>query len=59
MNFEIHSRRQPDDALIRYIHIVNQPTLNNVVASWYKQKKNLPVSDRTDAYNILAYAKDL
>ena len=57
MNFRSHSRRHPDDAGIGYNHIVNKPTLNHVLASRHKRRQNFPISDRTDAYNILAYEK--
>ena len=57
MNFQSHSRLQTADALIRYNHIVNKPMLNNFLASRNEQRQKCPVSDQTDAYNVLAYAK--
>ena len=59
MKLPSHSRRQPADAIIRYIHIVNTPTLNNVLDIRHEQRHNCPVSDRMDAYNVLAYEKHL
>ena len=57
MNFRSHTRRHPAAALIRYNHILNKTTFNNVLASSHKRRHNLPVSDQTNAYNVLEYAK--
>ena len=57
MNFQSHLRRQPVDALIGYNNIVNEPKLDNVLASGHERRQNCPVSERTDTYKVLAYAK--
>ena len=59
MKVEIIQDVIPIDICIRYIHIVNRPTLNNVLARRNKRRQIFPVSDRTDSYKILAYAKHL
>ena len=50
MNLRSHSRHQHAGALMKYKHIVNKPTLNNVWASRNEQRQQRTVSDQTDAF---------
>ena len=50
MNFRSHPIRQHADALMKYKHIVNTPTLNNVLTSRNKRRQQCPLSDQTDAF---------
>ena len=47
----------PAHTIISYNHMVNNPTLNNVLASKHERRQHCPVSDQTDTYNVLAHAK--
>ena len=55
MNLSSHSRRQNSDALIRYNHILNKQTLNNILDISQEQRHNIPIYEQTNAYNVLTY----